>query len=50
MPDWADVRQDAIDKLGLRRVQRALIVREGIRQGLVTREEVEQARRGAKGK
>ena len=50
MPDWADVRQDAIDKLGLRPIQRRLIVREGIRLGLVTREEVAQARREARGK
>jgi hypothetical protein len=50
MPDWADVRQDAINALGLRRIQRRLIVREGIRLGLVTREEVARARREAKGK
>jgi hypothetical protein len=49
MPNWGDVRQDAINALGLRRVQRRLIVREGIRLGLVTREEVKQRQRTAKG-
>ncbi len=49
MPDWQDVKQDAINKLGLRPIQRRLIVREGVRLGLVTKEEVARARREAKG-
>jgi hypothetical protein len=43
MPDWGDVRQDLVDALGLRRAQRALIVRKGIRLGLVTRQDVDRA-------
>jgi hypothetical protein len=48
--NWGDVRQDAINKLGLRPVQRRLIVREGIRLGLVTRKEAERHQREARGK
>lgn len=48
MPDWGDVKQDAINKLGLRGVQRRLIVREGLRLGLATREEVKQYQREAR--
>ena len=50
MPDWQDVKQEAINKLGLRPIQRRLIVREGIRLGLVTREEAERNQREARGK
>ena len=46
--DIGDLRQSAINALGLRPLQRALIVREGIRLGLVTREEVRQIRRDLK--
>ena len=43
--DIGDLRQDLINALGLRPLQRALIVREGIRLGLVTKEEVRRIRR-----
>lgn len=49
MPDMRDVKQNVINVLGLRPVQRELTVRRGIRLGLVTKEEVEQARREAGG-
>lgn len=50
MPDWGDVKQDVINRLGLRPVQRALIVRKGIQLGLVTREEARRLQREARGK
>ena len=46
--DIGDLRQGAINALGLRPLQRALIVRKGIQLGLVTKEEVQQARREQK--
>ena len=50
MPDMKDIKQNVINTLRLRPVQRALTVRKGIQLGLVTQEEVKQARREARGR
>ena len=46
--DFGDLRQGAINALGLRPLQRALIVHKGIQLGLVTKEEVRRIRQEQK--